>query len=108
MSQSTLIPHTIEGHVATITIDNPPANTWTAESLIALKQLIDELNRNREVYALVMTGQGSKFFSAGADLNVFAAGDKESACRMSRVFGEAFEALSNFRAFSIAAINGYA
>jgi enoyl-CoA hydratase/carnithine racemase len=108
MSEATLIPHTIEGHVATITIDNPPANTWTVESLVALKQLVGELNRNREVYALLITGQGNKFFSAGADLNVFAAGDKESACRMSRVFGEAFEALSNFRGVSIAAINGYA
>ncbi|WP_234496652.1 enoyl-CoA hydratase [Vibrio maritimus] len=108
MSESSLIPHQIQDHVATITISNPPANTWTAASLNNLKSLVDELNANREVYALVITGQGEKFFSAGADLNVFAGGDKESACLMSRTFGEAFEALSEFRGVSIAAINGYA
>ncbi|MGR5095635.1 enoyl-CoA hydratase [Vibrio maritimus] len=108
MSESSLIPHQIQDHVATITISNPPANTWTAASLNNLKSLVDELNTNREVYALVITGQGEKFFSAGADLNVFAGGDKECACLMSRVFGEAFEALSQFRGVSIAAINGYA
>lgn len=108
MSESSLIPHQIQDHVAMITISNPPANTWTAASLNNLKSLVDELNANREVYALVITGQGEKFFSAGADLNVFASGDKESACLMSRAFGEAFEALSQFRGVSIAAINGYA
>ncbi|GMQ48627.1 enoyl-CoA hydratase [Vibrio sp. 10N] len=108
MSEKSLIPHTIEQHIATITINNPPANTWTADSLVILKRLIEELSQNLDVYALVITGQGEKFFSAGADLKVFADGDKESAYLMSRVFGEAFEALSNFRGVSIAAINGYA
>ncbi|GAL29953.1 enoyl-CoA hydratase [Vibrio variabilis] len=62
MSESSLIPHQIQDHVATITISNPPANTWTAASLNNLKSLVDELNANREVYALVITGQGEKFF----------------------------------------------
>ncbi|UPQ89993.1 enoyl-CoA hydratase [Vibrio sinaloensis] len=99
---------TIENHVARLTMCNPPANTWTRESLIELKQLISQLNANREVYALVLTGQGDKFFSAGADLNLFASGDKALAADMARVFGEAFEALSAFRGVSIAAINGFA
>ncbi|MGR5304334.1 enoyl-CoA hydratase [Vibrio mediterranei] len=108
MSEVSSIPYTIDNHVAVLTMHNPPANTWTCESLVRLKQLIFELNDNKDVYALVITGNGEKFFSAGADLKVFAQGDKESACTMSRVFGEAFEALSGFRGVSIAAINGYA
>lgn len=55
------IDYVIENHVATLTMNNPPANTWTAESLRYLKQLIGELNANKEVYALVITGQGDKF-----------------------------------------------
>ncbi|MCG9788855.1 enoyl-CoA hydratase [Vibrio mediterranei] len=108
MSEVNSIPYTIDNHVAVLTMSNPPANTWTCESLVRLKQLIIELNDNKDVYALVITGDGDKFFSAGADLKVFAQGDKESACTMSRVFGEAFEALSGFCGVSIAAINGYA
>jgi len=95
-------------HTALITINNPPANTWNAESLNALKSLIQTLNKDDNVYSLVITGQGEKFFSAGADLNLFADGDKVVAHDMAQVFGEAFEALSQFRGVSIAAINGFA
>lgn len=98
----------IEGNVAVLTMNNPPANTWTQDTLTALKETVTELNANKNVYALVITGQGEKFFSAGADLNVFASGDKGVAATMSKVFGDAFEALTNFRGVSIAAINGYA
>lgn len=98
----------LKGHKALITIDNPPANTWTAQTLTQLRDLVRELNANKDVYALVITGQGQKFFSAGADLNLFASGDKGVASDMARIFGEAFETLSQFRGVSIAAINGYA
>ncbi|RZF93782.1 enoyl-CoA hydratase [Pseudoalteromonas sp. CO302Y] len=98
----------IKGNVAVLTMNNPPANTWTQDTLTALKDTVTELNANKNVYALVITGQGEKFFSAGADLNVFASGDKGVAATMSKVFGDAFEALTNFRGVSIAAINGYA
>ncbi|WP_299787868.1 enoyl-CoA hydratase [uncultured Shewanella sp.] len=98
----------IEGHTAILTMSNPPANTWTADSLQALKHKVVELNENRDIYALVITGEGDKFFSAGADLKLFADGDKGTAASMAKHFGEAFEALSQFRGVSVAAINGYA
>ena len=96
------------GHTALVTLDNPPAHTWTESSLAALKRLVATLDADREVFALVVTGAGEKFFSAGADLKLFADGDKGVASTMARRFGEAFEALSAFRGVSIAAINGYA
>ncbi|KZN30535.1 enoyl-CoA hydratase [Pseudoalteromonas luteoviolacea] len=96
------------GHIAIVTMSNPPANTWTRDTLAGLKELVTELNADKEIYSLIITGEGEKFFSAGADLNVFADGDKGVAADMSRVFGEAFETLSNFRGVSIAAINGFA
>lgn len=98
----------IHGHIATLTLNNPPAHTWTLDSLRALKQLIADLNENRTVQALVVHGDGEKFFSAGADLNNFSDGDKAKAASMAMAFGEAFEALSTFRGVSIACINGYA
>jgi len=105
--KAAIIEH-IEGHTAILTLNNPPANTWTAASLQALKHCVLKLNQNKDIYALVITGQGDKFFSAGADLNLFADGDKGNAASMAKHFGEAFETLSAFRGVSIAAINGYA
>lgn len=102
-----MIEHRIEGHTAVITIANPPANTWTPESLDALRALVGELERNDSVYAAVITGQGEKFFSAGADLKNFQ-GDKLLARKFITAFGQAFEALMNARFVTIAAINGYA
>ena len=98
----------LRGHTAVLTLANQPANTWTQHSLAALTRLVGELNAQREIYSLVVTGQGEKFFSAGADLKLFADGDKAVARDMARRFGEAFEALAGFRGLSIAAINGYA
>ncbi len=98
----------ISGHTAVVTIDNPAANTWDTESLPALKDVVEKLNANRDIYALVLTGAGDKFFSAGADLKLFADGDPETARAMAEFFGEGFECLADFRGVSIAAINGFA
>lgn len=95
------------GHTALVTLDNPPAHTWTADSLAALERLVADLNTDRGTYALVITGDGPKFFSAGADLKLFADGDKAVAATMARRFGAAFEALAGFGGVSIAALNGY-
>ncbi|OXS13886.1 enoyl-CoA hydratase [Zobellella denitrificans] len=97
-----------QGHTAILTMDNPPANTWTAASLSALAERVAQLNADREIWSLVLTGAGDRFFSAGADLKLFADGDRAVAREMARRFGEAFEALSRFRGLSIAAIDGYA
>jgi enoyl-CoA hydratase/carnithine racemase len=98
----------LEGHTAEITLANPPANTFTAAGLLALRDLVERLNQDLSVYALVITGQGERFFSAGADLKTFRDGDKVEARRMAQLFGAAFEALQEARPVVIAAINGYA
>ena len=62
----------IREHTALLTINNPPANTWDRQSLVALKRLIATLNEDKNIYSLVLTGQGEKFMSAGADLKMAA------------------------------------
>ncbi len=108
LSKSEKLKVELRGHTALVTIDNPGANTWDKESLPALKDLVEKLNDDREVYALVLTGAGDKFFSAGADLKLFADGDPVTARTMAEFFGAAFETLADFRGVSIAAINGFA
>ncbi|KAA0693170.1 enoyl-CoA hydratase [Halopseudomonas laoshanensis] len=96
------------GHTALVTIDNAPANTWDTDTLHGLVELVAHLSADPEIYALVITGRGERFFSAGADLKLFADGDKARARLMARLFGQAFEALRDFSGVSIAALNGYA
>jgi enoyl-CoA hydratase/carnithine racemase len=108
LSKSEKLKVELRGHTALVTIDNPGANTWDKESLPALKDLVEKLNDDRKVYALVLTGAGDKFFSAGADLKLFADGDPATARTMAQFFGAAFETLADFRGVSIAAINGFA
>ena len=51
----------IEDGIATVTINNPAANTWDLESLPALEAVVNNLNAMADVRALVITGQGEKF-----------------------------------------------
>lgn len=103
-----MIEFALDGHVATLTLSRPPANAFTADGLQQLRELVAKIDANPEIRAVVVTGAGEKFFSAGADLNGFADGDRAHARAMAQQFGSAFEALQNARPVIIAAINGYA
>ncbi len=96
------------GHTAVITMNNLPANTWTPESLALLQSMVEELNDDAENYALIIASTSEKFFSAGADLNRFNHDDKGQSFAFAQAFGSAFEALTNYRGVSIAAITGFA
>lgn len=95
-------------HTAVITLCHPPANTWNRGNLFELRTLLTQLETERDIHALVITGLGNKFFSAGADLSQLATGNKDIAHDIARLFGDAFEALTHFHGVTIAAINGYA
>jgi enoyl-CoA hydratase/carnithine racemase len=105
---SDLLKFEKRGHVAILTMNNPPANTWTPESLGSLKNIIGELNEDKENYSLIVTSESEKFFCAGADLNRFNHDDKAQSFEFSLAFGEAFESLTNYQGVSIAAITGFA
>ena len=45
-----------QGHTAVVTLSNPPAHTWTHESLASLARLVRDLEADSQVYALVITG----------------------------------------------------
>ncbi len=97
-----------EDAVAIITLHNPPANTWTPESLNQFRHLLDDLNEDDSVRALVIASASDKFFSAGADLKQFADGDATHAASAAKTFGAAFETLTAFKGVTVAAINGWA
>jgi len=62
-----------QGAVVTLTIDHPPAKPSTATSSM-LAEGLASAEADDTCRALVITGNGPKFFSAGADITGFGAG----------------------------------
>ncbi len=63
-----LIQYGVRAGIATITLDDPPANTYSYDMMRALDQRVLEARMDDSVHAIVVTGQGDKFFCAGADI----------------------------------------
>ena len=64
-----------DGVVATLTIDHPPANAISSDVVAGLAEGLGRAESDESCRALVITGAGLKFFSAGADITQFASGD---------------------------------
>ena len=96
------------GKCAILTHSNPPTNLWTVEGLKELKESLDSLANHPDVRAVVLTGAGDQYFSAGADLHAFHHADPKSAAFVVGAFAAAFSTLRAFPGVTVAAINGYA
>ena len=66
-----LVKYQIENRVATVTIDNPPMNVLSSKVTEELDGIFTELAVNPAVGAVVLTGNGSRAFMAGADIKEF-------------------------------------
>jgi enoyl-CoA hydratase len=62
-----------DGHVAVVTIDNPPMNALSAALLEELEAEIDRLDADDAIRAVVLRGGGERAFVAGADIKEFPA-----------------------------------
>src|SRR5215204_4245196 len=60
------------GGVATITLNDPPANTYSHEMMQQLDRAILAARMDDSVQVIVITGKGEKFFCAGADIQMLA------------------------------------
>lgn len=68
------MPHqlvTISHHIARITLHNPPAHVLNLSVLKELELVLNELEEEEYVRAVIVTGTG-RFFCAGADINELA------------------------------------
>ena len=59
--------------VAIVTLDHPPVNALSQQLLEELEAEYDRLDREDEVRAIVIRGEGEKAFVAGADITEFPA-----------------------------------
>ena len=89
--------------IGIITINRPPANSWSFAALEEFETILDVIESDAEVRVIVITGAGGKCFSAGMDVADAAKspgiGDKGMAV---------WRKVDQFQKPIIAAINGHA
>jgi enoyl-CoA hydratase/carnithine racemase len=99
---------TAEGAIRVLTLNRPPVNALTLDGVEQLKEIVADCDRDGRVRAIVVTGWGPRFFSAGAELSLFSSADAGKARAAAKAFSESFQALQHAHAVVIAAINGHA
>lgn len=98
-----------EGNIAIITMNRPKAlNALNSETLKELDLVIETLEEDNEVYAVVLTGAGEKAFVAGADISEMKDLNEQQGREFGLLGNKVFRRLENLNKPVIAAINGFA
>ena len=109
MDDLTQVKVAVDGHVATVTMDNPPVNALSRTMNDELTLALDRISETDEIRVVVLTAAG-KVFCAGADLkgraeNIKGPGDFMAHNRRTR---ECFHAIRECAKPVVVAINGAA
>ncbi len=95
--------------IATITLNRPPMNPISTQMIDELNAVLDDIEKDIDIRAVILTGAGEKAFCAGADIAEFGQAFGEGTVKdlvMSR--HKMFTRVERFPKPVIAAINGYA
>ena len=65
-----LVEYRVEAGVVVLTLNDPPANTYSYEMMRQLDGHILEARMDESVQVIVVTGSGEKFFCAGANIQM--------------------------------------
>jgi len=96
----------LEGPVATIRLERPPANALSRQVSDELRDSVVEAGRRDDVRAVVVWG-GPKTFAAGADLKEVAQLSRRDVRPVVSALGDALTLLEEMPKVTIAAIEGY-
>ncbi len=103
----TLVNYRVEDGVAIIELSDPPANTYTYEMNRQLDESILKARMDNDVYVLLLTGAGDKFFSAGANIKMLSSVDPTFKYYFCLHANEMLLRLEHTPKLVIAAINGH-
>jgi enoyl-CoA hydratase len=106
-AERTLIRYEVREGVGYLTLDDPPANTYTHEMMRQLDAAILAARFDPAVYVLVLTGQGGKFFCAGANIQMLAESDPHFKYYFCLHANETLNRLEQTPKLVIAALNGH-
>jgi len=96
-----------DGGLAVIEMSDPPANTYTYEMNRQLDDAILAARMDNDVYVIVLTGAGDKFFSAGANIKMLAGVDPTFKYYFCLHANETLLRLEHTPKLVIAALNGH-
>ncbi len=96
----------VQGGVALITINRPPANALSKATIEELLAAFNALENDANARAVVITGAGQYVFVGGADITEFVGLDEASALASVQRGHQLFNTIEHFPKPVIAAING--
>ncbi|HTS10894.1 MAG TPA: enoyl-CoA hydratase/isomerase family protein [Candidatus Limnocylindrales bacterium] len=107
VEQKQLVRYTAEEGIATIMMDDPPANTYTYEMMQQLDAAILQARMDETVHVILLRGAGEKFFSAGASIPMLAKVDPQFKYYFCLHANETLCRLEQTPKLVIAALNGH-
>jgi enoyl-CoA hydratase len=102
-----LINYRTDAGVAVIELNDPPANTYTYEMNRQLDEAILRARMANDVYVIVLTGAGEKFFCAGANIKMLSTVDPTFKYYFCLHANETLLRLEHTPKLVIAALNGH-
>ena len=98
-----------EEHLAIVTINRPKAlNALNSETLKDLDAVLENLENDSNIYAVILTGAGEKSFVAGADIAEMRDLNEEQGKEFGMLGNKVFRRLEKLDKPVIAAISGFA
>jgi enoyl-CoA hydratase/carnithine racemase len=96
-----------EGGVRVLTLNEPPANTYSYELMRELDAAILDARMDTAVHVIVLTGAGEKFFCAGATIGMLRDADPDFKYYFCLHANETLNRLEQTPKLVIAALNGH-
>ncbi len=103
-----LVDYRVKDGIAIMELNNPPANSYNHEMMVALDTAVMKARFDESVHVLLITGKGEKFFSGGADINMLQSNSPNYLYNFGLHGNETLMRMENTPKLVIAAINGHA
>src|SRR5215831_17586414 len=101
------IRYAVSDGIATIELNDPPANTYSYEMMRELDAAVLDARMDRAVHVIVLRGAGEKFFCAGANIGMLREADPEFKYYFCLHANETLTRLEQTPKLVIAALNGH-
>ena len=102
-----LVQYRAADGIAILTLNDPPANTYSYQMMQELDRLILKARMDESVQVIIITGQGEKFFCAGANIQMLSEVTPEFKYYFCLHANETLSRLEETPKLVIAAINGH-
>ncbi len=101
------VEYTKEGTIGIIKMNNPPMNVLSSAVLTEMHAILDKIENDAELNAVIITGEG-RAFVAGADISEMMEMDPAAAAKFAEHGQGAFDRIQALKMPVIAAVNGFA